>query len=205
VPQAFSKKKGETALTTDEKLLDKRYAYVYRQGGHPISDASQMLPEKALTCRPLDKDWQENINRDKWWASGYTGAETGMPDDMALIKKLLSFGGYEACVDYQEPDAKAILERGQLWYGDRVDMMPGQPSQCHLNSSYLWQANKDQFEVAIATGYALTSDGMWRQHSWVMLRRYRSVRVIETTTQRIAYFGFVMTMEQAEKFCLYND
>ena len=119
-------------------------------------------------------------------------------------RKLLTFGGYEACMAYHEPDVKAILERGQLWYGDRVDMMSGEQSQCHRNCCELWLENKDRHEVAIATGYALTKDGLWRQHTWLMLRRSRSVRVVETTTKRIAYFGFVMTTEQSEDFCSKN-
>jgi len=185
--------------------LDKRYAYVYRQGGHPIRSAEQMLPDKPLDCRPLDDEWQRIINERNWWATGYTGAETGMPEEKELIKKLLSFGGFEACMAYREPDAKPLLERGQLWYGDRVQRMPGERSQCHRNSCGLWSANRDRHEVAVATGYALSTDGMWRQHSWMMLRRHRSVKVVETTEARVAYYGYVMTTEEAERFCLDND
>lgn len=185
--------------------LDKRYAYVYQQGGHPIRSAEQMLPDKPLSCKPPDDEWQRILNERSWWATGYTGNETGTPEEMELIKKLLSFGGFEACMAYKEPDVKPLLERGQLWYGDRIRMMPGEQSQCHRNSCGLWLANRNRFEVAVATGYALSKDGLWRQHSWMLLRGHRSVKVVETTQPRVAYYGYVMTTGEAEKFCYDND
>jgi hypothetical protein len=152
----------------------------------------------------LDNEWQKRINADYWWASGFTGSESGTPEEMALIKKLLSFGGHEACMTFREPDAARMLSRGQLWYGDNTIMMPGERSQCHRNSCCLWRVNRKTNEVAVATGYALRKDGMWRQRSWMMLRRYRSVQVVETTEPRIAYYGFVMTADEAEQFYLEN-
>jgi len=187
------------------EALNNRYAYVYRNGGNPIYNPEQMLPGKPLVCQPPDDEWQNRINADCWWASGYKGSESGNQSDMALMKKLLSFGGYEACVQYHEEDAKNLLERGQLWYEDHSVLKKGAPSQCHRNTCDLWEANHADREVAIATGYALTDDdGMWRQHTWLLHRRVRSVQVVETTTKRIAYFGFVMTDEEARKFCSDN-
>jgi len=79
-------------------------------------------------------------------------------------------------------------------------MKRGQANRCHANTSNLWLANKDQHEIVICTGYALSNDGMWRQHSWLALRRPRSIQIIETTERRVAYFGFAMTEEEAMKF-----
>lgn len=52
----------------------------------------------------------------------------------------------------------------------------------------------------ICTGYALSEDGMWRQHSWIIWHKARSNQIIETTVPRILYFGFVMTTEMCEEF-----
>ena len=184
------------------KALNHRFAYVCKNGGNPIYNAEQMLPKKPLVCKPMGDEWRAACSENKWWATGYAGSDRATTLDYKVRDKLLTFGGEEACVQYEEPDAEAILQRGQLWYGDKVALVKGQPSQCHRNSCDLWEANRGQVEIAIATGYALSKDSMWRQHSWLLLRNYRSVKVIETTEIRIAYFGFVMTDEEAKQFCL---
>lgn len=188
----------------EETQISKRFAYIYRDGGNPIFESNQMVCDKSIRCKPIDKEWQELINKENWWASGYTGDEKGGDKERELIKKLLTFGGYEVCLSYIEEDADKILSRGQLWYGDRVQLFKGKPCQCHSNTCDLWEQNRNEYEVAIATGYALSEDGIWRQHSWMMLRGCRSVKVIETTKKRIAYFGFVMSQSEALSFCEQN-
>jgi len=183
------------------ELLNKRYAYIYKNGGFPIQEAQQAIPDKPIICNNLDKEWQDSINKDKWWASGYTGSEKGREKETELIKKILTFGGHEVCMAYIEEDVEHILSRGQLWYGDKSRLMKGEPSHCHSNTCNLWEQNYKTHEVAIATGYALSKDGMWRQHSWLMRRGYRSVEVVETTKKRVAYFGYVMTRDEALSFC----
>lgn len=81
--------------------------------------------------------------------------------------------------------------------------MKGEACQCHKNSAYLWKANKNYRAgiFGIATGYALSADGMWRQHSWCVLRKPRSYQIVETTTPRELYFGVCMLYEDAEWFC----
>ncbi|MDR0287131.1 MAG: hypothetical protein LBI03_05415 [Clostridiales bacterium] len=51
----------------------------------------------------------------------------------------------------------------------------------------------------------MSKDGLWRQHSWLIHRGYRSIEVIETTETRVAYFGFVMMYDEALEFCKSND
>lgn len=89
------------------------------------------------------------------------------------------------------------LSRGQFFYGSSY-MRKGQPSQCHANSAYLWDANRGH--CSIATGYALSEDGLWRCHSWVVQPRSRTMRVWETTVKRVAYFGFVMNDTECQEF-----
>lgn len=183
------------------QMLNGRFAYVYKNGGRPMYEASHMITGKELQCNTLDSEWQDLINKDKWWASGYTGSEKGRAKEIALINKIRSFGGHEVCMPHIEEDVDKLMSRGQLWYGDITRLMQGDPSQCHRNSCYLWEENIKEHEVAIATGYALSKDGMWRQHSWLMHRKHRSVEIIETTEIRVAYFGYVMTCDEAILFC----
>ena len=72
------------------------------------------------------------------------------------------------------------------------------------NSCALYKANllntRLDGDLTIATGYALSKDGMWRQHSWLVLRKCRSYKIVETTEKREAYFGFAMNAEKCLEF-----
>ena len=123
------------------------------------------------------------------------------------MRKLKEFGGHEVCVPEIDGDVRKILLRGQLWLGDNVMLKRGEPCNCHENSLLLWKANKGRTldsafrqQLAMATGYALSEDGMWRQHSWCVLRTPRTVKVVETTEKRIFYFGYVLTEGEAQAF-----
>jgi hypothetical protein len=113
-----------------------------------------------------------------------------------LRGELLRIGGSEVCFADYEPDLEKILERGTVWKGYRARMMRGLPCQCHRNSALCWDANRDA--LRIATGYGLSRDGLWRQHTWCVTVNEQVV--IETTTKRTHYCGFVMTVEECEAF-----
>lgn len=187
----------------EAERVSKRFAYVYKNSGHPIVQANQLLEEKRdlLKCKLIDKEWQCRIN-ENWWGSGYTKPfDTREHAQIDLVTHIREFGGYEVCMPYYEEDLHKLLSRGQFWYGDRSQIKKGAPSQCHRNTCNLWKANRETHELAIATGYALSKDGMWRQHTWLMIRKPRSISIIETTVKRLAYYGFVMTEKEALEFC----
>ena len=81
-----------------------------------------------------------------------------------------------------------LLTYGQIWIGRReVIMQKGRPKQCHENACLFWQENREQHPVGnfgIVTGYALSDDGMWCQHSWCIWKMARTYRIIETTEHR---------------------
>lgn len=172
---------------------------------HPIRRPSQM--HRPLVCKPMDKAWKESL-KDRWWSTNSivkpaNEAEAAERRRMfALRDKILSFGGEEVCMAFDEEDYDAIMQRGQLFYGNHAQMMPGAPSQCHSNSAYLWDANRGRCQIA--TGYALSEDGMWRQHSWVVQPLTVSWRIWETTEKRVAYFGVVFNDDECEEF-LWNN
>lgn len=152
---------------------------------------------------PLDKSFQMSDDWKRWIDShqvynGESRFSKEMLDAMkALHDKILSFGGDEVCMTAYDEDAVKTLSRGQFFYGSSY-MRKGQPSQCHANSAYLWDANRGH--CSIATGYALSEDGLWRCHSWVVQPRSRTMRVWETTVKRMAYFGFVMNDTECQEF-----
>lgn len=160
-------------------------------------------------CIPMDNEWKNNL-KDFWWATNYTGniseLSKNQKDLLQLRDRLLSYGGEQACFAYIEDDLDKIMSRGKIFVGPgNTKMMKGQPSQCHKNSCNLYQANKGVNDLRICTGYALSKDGMWRQHSWLIwFKDDNTFKIVETTTRRELYFGFIMNEVEANNFCLDN-
>lgn len=70
----------------------------------------------------------------------------------------------------------------------------GGRSACHANAVALWRSGK---ALAIGTGYALSDDGLWREHSWAW---DGDGVLLETTESRTRYFGIRMEGTRAEAF-----
>lgn len=156
----------------------------------------------SLKWKPMDDEWKENCKNNFWFQRTLPEMLIKHPkmDEklFTLREKLIDFAGESVCLPGYDEDLNNILEYGQFWLGNNIKMMRGIPSHCHANASRCWEANKDK--CRICTGYALSPDGMWRQHSWVIWMKPRSNQIVETTVPRVAYFGFVMTEEQCEEF-----
>jgi hypothetical protein len=108
-----------------------------------------------------------------------------------LRKKLLALDGDEVVINAlseqgmkdQAATAERVLREGSLFSGKDAITMRGGNNACHDNVQMLLDAG------AIPrgwTGWALTNDGLWRFHSW---GTRRTGRVIETTEERIKYYG----------------
>ena len=117
------------------------------------------------------------------------------PDYVELFDTLLSEGGY-AVAPGVDPDLTKILDRGYLRDGRSAELMRGQPISCHSNAALLWAENRDH--SVIVTGWAMSDDGVWRQHSWV--KHLGTGKIYETTNPRVLYYGFDLTPDEAEVF-----
>ena len=74
-------------------------------------------------------------------------------------------------------------------------------SHCHQNVSAAWKSKRSLHRIiAIGTGYALSPDGLWRQHSWGVLRD----GLLETTEARVKYFGILHHGIEADYFAECN-
>jgi len=178
------------------------------------------LPRRKIQADIIaeaNPEWKERI-RENWWEDDnirssklflkqthWAGENVDVAMDaykqfLFLHNVLLAIGGSETCFPVFEDDMEAILARGRYFHG-RSRMMKGQPSQCHRNSCELWKLNHEKHDVSICTGYALSEDGMWRQHSWLLLIESDGREIIiETTKKRKAYYGFIMNDEEAYAF-----
>jgi hypothetical protein len=69
----------------------------------------------------------------------------------------------------------------------------GRGRQCHETIAIAWCDGKLD---AIVTGYGLSDDGLWRQHSWGLSDGV----VVEPTEERLAYFGVELHGAKADEF-----
>ena len=88
---------------------------------------------------------------------------------------------------------EAILARGQAWAGAAARLEAGEGSACHGNVARLHRTGGG----AIATGYALAADGLWREHSWIV---EASGSVVETTVSWVLYYGCMLNDDEARRF-----
>lgn len=167
------------------------------------SESKNQHAKNTVAWRPMSDEWKERCKNNSFWFQDTVEEAKkmfpGMNERLFELKgRLLDFAGEAVCLPGYEEDLENILEYGQFWLGYNAERMKGEAFQCHQNSARIWQQNKE--ETVICTGYALSVDGMWRQHSWLIHRKARSNKIVETTRPRVLYYGFAMTPEMCEMF-----
>ncbi|MCW4011057.1 MAG: hypothetical protein NWF05_10640 [Candidatus Bathyarchaeota archaeon] len=120
-----------------------------------------------------------------------------MPELKPLQDILLSLGGDWVALQ-PEPDLEDLVTKGQLIQG-KVIFKPMAPCKCHSNCAQLW--NKQPKTLRIATGWALSTDGIWRQHTWLL----KGKAIIETTKPRSTYYGIILGNKEANNFWWVNS
>lgn len=104
--------------------------------------------------------------------------------DRRLPGLLLPYGGTGVV---WVPVAGYLVERllgdPQVHDGSGARLALGAPSQCHTNVAERIIEHPGE---TIHTGWALSDDGLWRNHSWTVTE---DGTVVETTVERIRYVG----------------
>lgn len=119
------------------------------------------------------------------------------PELVTIRNELLQHGG-DAVVPTFEPHSDKLVNSGRII--DPLDIIYDemQMSRCHQNASILYTNRSDVTEIGC--GWALSDDGLWRQHSWTM----RGDEIFETTKPRTKYYGVLLSGDAAENFCTKN-
>lgn len=121
------------------------------------------------------------------------------PEIKLLRTLLLELGGLELVAPIGfDPDAPVLIRSGSAISGS-VESKVMEHSACHRNIAALWLAKRNRL-VGIGTGYALSNDGLWRQHSWGVRRN----SILETTKTRMKYFGRTIQGSEADSFAASN-
>lgn len=124
------------------------------------------------------------------------GVARQQPNFAALAVRLVAIGGWHVASGLEQ-DLDQLLARGEERKPASVVLCEGEPCRCHSNSARLHEADARN---QIATGWALSEDGLWRQHTWCE----RDGTLIETTLPRERYFGFPLDDQEATTFCTEN-
>ncbi|HEX3373554.1 MAG TPA: hypothetical protein VHS13_05050 [Edaphobacter sp.] len=117
------------------------------------------------------------------------------PAILILRDQLLSLHGVHLVAPTEpDPDVDSLLVSGSVMEAT-VHFEEMAENSCHWNVAALWLQRREDL-VAVATGYALSADGLWRQHSWGM----KLNAIFETTEIRTCYFGLLMEGADADAF-----
>ena len=121
------------------------------------------------------------------------------PEIGALRTLLLGMGGVEfVAPSFIDHEISALISSG-FTMDSLVECEPMESSACHTNLARLWIAEESGL-IGIGTGYALSNDGLWRQHSWGIRRN----GILETTKPRVKYFGIALQGRDADSFAKLN-
>jgi len=153
-----------------------------------LGSEDKTASKTAAKTTPMDADWKQRVQQTN------APALEADPALRQLHDKILEHGGEEAMVGNTKlppEEIERLLTRGQYWDGKKSKRQPMEANHCHGNSKCLMKEGVGE----VANGYALSKDGLWRYHSWVVT----PTGVIETTTPREGYFGAILTMAEVEE------
>lgn len=131
--------------------------------------------------------------------AGYDSVPDDYPQRWSRwCQHLLQYGG-ELVVPHRYPEhhLDEFLASAAV-FSAAGRFVPGEDNGCHANAAMLWT---DGTVAAIGTGYALSDDGLWRQHSWGV---DADGTPVETTAARISYAGITLTAVPAFQFAVSN-
>ena len=127
-------------------------------------------------------------------------ATDAQPEWEALSQLLLTLGG-EAIAAVYEEDILVLLEDGKEWPTQMMALHSGKTSACHENAAALYEQNPKN---RVVTGWALSMDGIWRQHSWCVTALEEYDVIVETTIPRVSYYGAELDGNWLDEFLANN-
>jgi hypothetical protein len=144
-----------------------------------------------VVTKPMDSAHRQFL------AEKATDALAHNPRVADLQTRLLALGGEAAVFGVAPKLIELLLERGSVFYGESRSYK-GRRGRCHYNAARLWAISPESRQLV--TGFALSDDGCWRPHSWVLQPAKGKPPILETTEKRVLYFGAVLTPDEAERF-----
>lgn len=127
---------------------------------------------------------------------GFADSKGPDADSKVLLRTLLALGGEKVVIPFDDQDVSGMfVANAEALEPKGVVMKKGRVSDCHANSARLWA--EDRKARKLLTGYALSPDGLWRRHSWVLDKKGV---LLESTEKRTLYFGITLPPPMARAF-----
>ena len=159
--------------------------------GRPLLRPRPLVGREDLEWTPINAKWQAKLDNKM----------VGYPAEaQALRECLIELAGDDALVQEYEDDRETLIMDGSFIHGKNADLRSGEYHSCILNVCQLYRESPGTDNIHIMVGYALCSDGLWRSHAWAIVLDMDAYQVIETTSPRVAYFGYILTVGESNKF-----
>lgn len=151
---------------------------------------------------PLDR------SRAKFLRQRTARMSKAVPAYASLRTRLLKLGGIDvvppvidsssvAQLARQRYDVGHVLQAGRTWLGARAKNEEMATNSCHRNVARLCKSCRGH----IASGWALSMDGLWREHSWLVKGKGKANEyLIETTVSWLLYHGYILNNEEMDWF-----
>jgi hypothetical protein len=118
------------------------------------------------------------------------------PEFRELRRILVGIGGQETAPPLnRDPMIAFMIDCGIVFNGP-VILKPGKNGEPLANLARVWRRRRSAGLVAIGLGYALEESGLWREHTFGILRE----GVLEMEAARRKYFGLMLIGEAADGF-----
>jgi hypothetical protein len=150
-----------------------------------------------LRIIPFDPEWASRLRSmdNAYFYEDMVGKPISSPMEQ-LAWSILEHGGVCIILEPRDPQLSILCERGEVFGVKNRKSTRRKSCNCHQNSAQLWDDYKPLLEIV--TGYALTNDGLWRQHTWC--RRVEDGKIFETTVARDLYYGVRLTQKESKAF-----
>jgi hypothetical protein len=168
--------------------------------GERVSGAGLGLPVPYAAAMPLTSDrYDRLLDVYRGRVAGYRDVDADFPRRWTgWCRQLLAHGGDLVVPPGQpDPDLDELLTHSTA-HPPAGRLVPGEHNACHINAAILWI---DGTVASIGTGYALSEDGLWRQHSWGV---DADDSLVETTEHRQRYVGLTLSGFPALQFAVSN-
>ncbi len=124
------------------------------------------------------------------------------------LKKILLDEDGSSVQELYEEDLTDLITQGEFYHPNdyTYKIIKMEPSRCHSNCALFYRnyvEDNSEEEISIVTGWALSNNNVWYQHTWIML--LDDAVLIETTEKRKLYYGFILNYEQIQEFLDNNE